>query len=73
LQTIVSSVDSTARSLKDISNGVSVVVKQSREDVRISMTNLREALQNANELTKILAENPSLLLKGEQQKERVVK
>lgn len=73
VKSIMSSVDSTARSMKKMSDDVSLIVRQSREDFRISMTNLREALQNANELTKILAENPSLLLKGEQQKERVLK
>jgi hypothetical protein len=46
------------------------VVRQSREDIMVSMQNLREALENANELTKILAENPSLLIRSEQQKER---
>jgi len=56
--------------MQQLSQDMSLIVKQSREDIMVSMENLREALENANELTKILAENPSLLLKGEQQKER---
>jgi hypothetical protein len=47
-----------------------LMVRQSREDISVSMQNLREALENANQLAKELSENPSLLLKGEQQKER---
>jgi phospholipid/cholesterol/gamma-HCH transport system substrate-binding protein len=71
IQSIVASADTAAQALKEASGDISVVVKQSREDIRVSMDNLREALQNANELTKVLAENPSLLLKGEKQQERV--
>jgi phospholipid/cholesterol/gamma-HCH transport system substrate-binding protein len=68
--TIMTSADSTVRSVQKLSEDVSLIVRQSREDIMVSMENLRQALENANELTKILAENPSLLLKGEQQKER---
>jgi hypothetical protein len=34
------------------------------------MQNLREALENANQLIQVLSDNPSLILKGEPQKER---
>jgi phospholipid/cholesterol/gamma-HCH transport system substrate-binding protein len=67
---IMASVDSSAMSIKHVSDDISLIVRQSREDIMVSMENLRDALENANELTKILAENPSLLLRGEQQKER---
>lgn len=67
---IMSSVDSSALAIKDVSEDVSMIIRQSREDIMVSMENLREAIENANELTKILAENPSLLLRGGQQKER---
>lgn len=70
---IMSSVDSSAQSIKKVSDDVSMIIRQSREDIMVSMQNLREALENANELTKILAENPSLLLRGEQQRERDVR
>jgi hypothetical protein len=73
MSTILQSIDSTSLALKHLSNDLSLIVKQSREDVMVSMQNLRETLENANELTKVLAENPSLLLKGEQQKERNVR
>jgi len=69
---IVASIDSSARSIKQVSDDVSLVIRQSREDIMVAMENLREALENANELTKILAENPSLLIRGEQQKERAL-
>ncbi|OGJ85784.1 MAG: hypothetical protein A2268_13850 [Candidatus Raymondbacteria bacterium RifOxyA12_full_50_37] len=67
---ILASIDSTAQFMQQLSQDISFIVKQSREDITVSMENLRETLENANELSKVLAENPSLLLKGEQQKER---
>lgn len=70
---IMHSVDSSAQALKGVSEDISLIVKQSREDIMVSMENLREALENANQLTKVLSENPSLLLRGEQQRERVVR
>ncbi|MBN1602387.1 MAG: MCE family protein [Chitinispirillaceae bacterium] len=66
-------VDSTVQSLKFLSDNVSMIVRQSREDFSIGMQNIREATENANQLTKILAENPSLLLKGETQRERNIR
>jgi phospholipid/cholesterol/gamma-HCH transport system substrate-binding protein len=67
---IMSSADSSAQSIKRISTDISLIVRQSREDILVAMENLREAVENANELTKILAENPSLLIRSEQRKER---
>jgi phospholipid/cholesterol/gamma-HCH transport system substrate-binding protein len=66
-------VDSTVQSLKSLSDNLSMIVRQSREDFTIGMQNIREATENANQLTKILAENPSLLLKGESQREREIR
>lgn len=69
----VSLVDSTAISLKQLSDNLALMVRQSREDFTVSMQNLREASESANELAKVLAENPSLMLKGEAQKERNIR
>ncbi len=63
-------VDSTVRSLKVLTDNLSLMIRQSREDFTVGMQNIREATENANQLTKVLAENPSLLLKGENQRER---
>ena len=66
----VSLVDSTALALKLLADNLSLMVRQTREDFTVSMQNLREASESANQLAKMLAENPSLLIKGEVQKER---
>ena len=70
---IMSHVDSTSRSIKALSETMLLMVRQSREDFSVSMQNLREAMENANQLTKVLSENPSLLIRGETQKDREVK
>jgi hypothetical protein len=49
------------------------MIRQGREDFTVGLENIREASENANQLTKTLAENPSLLLKGEAQKERDIR
>jgi phospholipid/cholesterol/gamma-HCH transport system substrate-binding protein len=73
LASIMSRIDSTAVSMKNLSDNLVLMVRQSREDFSVSMENIREASENANQLTKILAENPSLLLKGEAQREREIR
>lgn len=70
---ILTSVDSTSLALQDLSTTLGLTIRQSREDITVALENIREASENANELTKILAENPSLLLRGEQQRERVIR
>lgn len=66
-------IDSTVLSLKNLSIDLSLMIRQSREDFIVGMENIREATENANQLTKILAENPSLLLRGESQKRREIR
>lgn len=66
----LSSVDSAALALRQVAENLSLLVRQSREDFSVSMQNIREATESANQLTKMLTENPSLLIRGESQKER---
>ena len=73
LATIFSRIDSSAVALKSLSDNLSLMIRQTREDFSVSMENLREASENANQLTKVLAENPSLLLKGETQRGRDIR
>jgi phospholipid/cholesterol/gamma-HCH transport system substrate-binding protein len=73
MSSVMGATDSTVHSIKNLTETVNLMVKQSREDFSVSMQNLRETMENANELMKVLSENPSLLIRGEQQKERDVK
>ncbi len=69
---ILSTIDSTAQSLKMLSENLDLTIRQTREDFTVSMENLRETMENANELSKVLAENPSLILKSDPKRERVL-
>jgi len=62
---LIARVDSTAASVKMLTDNVSLMILQTREDVSVSMENLRETMESANQLMRALAENPSLLIRGE--------
>jgi phospholipid/cholesterol/gamma-HCH transport system substrate-binding protein len=62
---LIARVDSTAASVKVLTDNISMMVLQTREDVSVSMENLREAMESASQLMKMLAENPSLLIRGD--------
>jgi len=73
LASIVASIDTSAQSIKTLSETMALMIRQSREDFSASLLNLREALENANGLMRELSENPSLIIRNEQQKERTIK
>jgi phospholipid/cholesterol/gamma-HCH transport system substrate-binding protein len=62
---IMARADSTVMSVKALTENLSLMVLQTREDFSVSMENLREALESASQLMKMLADNPSLLIRGE--------
>ena len=62
---LLSRVDSTAASVKTLTGNLSLMVLQTSEDFSVSMENLRETMEGANQLMKMLSENPSLLIRGE--------
>ncbi len=70
---IINQVDSTTIALKELSENLALMIRQTREDFTVSMQNIREASENANNLTKTVAENPSLLLRGENIRERNIR
>ena len=73
IASVLNSVDSAAVALKSVAENLALLVRQSREDFTVTMQNLREATESANQLAKMLEENPSLLIKGEPQKERDIR
>ncbi len=73
LRGVLLGLDSVSTSLKELTENVNTTVKQGREDIRVSLKNLRETTENANDLSRILVENPSLLLRKEKQKERKIR
>lgn len=67
---ILRQADSTTLALKNTVEDFSFIIKQSRADFTTTLDNIKQASENAEQLTKILVENPSLLLRGETRRER---
>jgi phospholipid/cholesterol/gamma-HCH transport system substrate-binding protein len=65
LTLIIARMDSTVASVKTLTEDLSMMVRQTQEDVSVSTENLREAMESANQLMRTLSENPSLLIRGE--------
>lgn len=63
---IVSRMDSTVVSVKNLAEDLSLMVLQTREDFAVTVDNLKETAESANLLMRMLSDNPSLLLRGEQ-------
>lgn len=70
ISSTLTSIDSAAVALQNVADNVSLLVRQSREDFTETMINVRQASENADQLTRMLLENPSLLIRSETQKER---
>jgi len=62
---LIAKADTTVAALRALTDNVSLMIMQTREDFSVSMENLREAMESANQLMKMLSENPSLLIRGE--------
>ncbi len=65
--------DSLARLSKQLEGFVDTLdltMRQSREDIFATLTNLKDVVRNLNDFTQMLLESPSILLRGSQLKER---
>lgn len=73
LEKIITDVDSTIVSIRSLSENFNLTFVQSREDLSATMLDLRETMENLNNLSQILLENPSLILRGSPQQKRKIK
>ncbi|MDR0304823.1 MAG: MlaD family protein [Chitinispirillales bacterium] len=73
LPNIMANIDSTIISLRNLSQNFGLTFMQSREDLGSTLEDLRQTMENVNELSAMLLDNPSLLLYGNHQKKRKTK
>lgn len=66
-------IDETVISLKELSESLTLTFGQSREDLSATMEDLRETMQNINDLSIMLLDNPSVLLRGNTSQKRKIK
>ena len=65
-----SDIDGTVRDYQLAAQEIQKMVKNSQEDVAVSITNLKEIMKNMNTFTRQIKENPSILLRREEKTER---
>ena len=70
---IMINLDSTVVSLNELAKNFGLTFTQSREDFGATLQDLRQTMENLDELSAMLVENPSLLLYGTPQKKRKIK
>lgn len=73
INSVVTAVDSTVQAFRKLATEMERTVRQSREDFSVSMANIKVATEHAERLAKMLAEDPSLLLRTTNRKERKVR
>ncbi len=73
LSKIMNDVDSTIISIRGLTENFNLTFVQSREDLSATMLDLRETMENLNNLSQVLLENPSLILRGSPQQKRKIK
>lgn len=73
LTKIMNDVDSTIVSILSLTENFNLTFVQSREDLSATMLDLRETMENLNNLSQVLLENPSLILRGSPQQKRKIK
>jgi phospholipid/cholesterol/gamma-HCH transport system substrate-binding protein len=65
-----SDIDGMVRDYQLAAQEIQKMVKNSQEDVSVSMTNHKEIMKNMNTFTRQIKENPSVLLRREEKQER---
>ena len=64
------SFSSLAAKLEGLVDTIDLTTRQAREDIFKTLSNLKDVVRNLNDFTQMLLENPSILLRGSQLKER---
>lgn len=59
-----------AQSITEVSKKVDLTVMRVQEDLTQTMANMKETMKNMNTFSRQIKENPSVLLRGEEKKER---
>jgi len=73
LTSIMENLDTMVISLNGLTQGLELTFAQSREDIGATLEDLRQTMENLNELSSMLRDNPSLILYGTPQQKRKTK
>lgn len=67
---MLASLAALSTKLEELVDTMDLTMRQSREDVFKTLSNLKDVVRNLGDFTQMLLENPSILLRGSQLKER---
>lgn len=70
---IMANIDTTFITIRELSQNFGLSFAQGREDIGATMSDLRLAMENLNDLSAMLVDNPSILLRGNTQRPRRIK
>jgi phospholipid/cholesterol/gamma-HCH transport system substrate-binding protein len=70
VQSLLDGLPRLASGLEGLVETLDLTLRQSREDLFKALSNLKDVVRNLNDFTQMLLENPSILLRGSQLKER---
>jgi len=73
LSKIMNDVDSTILAIRTFTEEFNLTFEQGREDISVTMVELTETMENLNDLSQLLLDNPSLILRGSPQAERRIR
>ncbi len=73
LSKMMNDVDTTILAIKTFTEEFNLTFEQGREDISVTMVELTETMENLNDLSQLLLDNPSLILRGSPQTERRIR
>jgi phospholipid/cholesterol/gamma-HCH transport system substrate-binding protein len=71
LEAAIKSANDAAKSIELLAKRGDQLIYRNQEDLSVSARYLRESVQNLNDLSRQVRENPSLLIRGEEKQQRV--
>ncbi|MDR2555168.1 MAG: MlaD family protein [Fibromonadaceae bacterium] len=71
IEALVKSANDAAKSIELLAKRSDQLVYRNQEDLSVTVRYLREAVENLNDVSRQVRENPSLLIRGEEKQQRV--
>ncbi|MCL1966564.1 MAG: hypothetical protein FWF67_01635, partial [Fibromonadales bacterium] len=71
IEAAVKSINDAAKSAELLAKRGDQLIYRNQEDLSVVVRYLKEAVENLNDVSRQVRENPSLLIRGEEKKQRV--
>jgi len=71
IEAVIKSANDAVKSIDLLAKRSDQLIYRNQEDLSVTVRNLREAVENLNDVSRQVRENPSLLIRGEEKSQRV--